>query len=41
VVKGYLEALNNWWIRRSRERFWSSGHSQDKQDAYDTLTPAS
>jgi isoleucyl-tRNA synthetase len=37
VVKGYLEALNNWWIRRSRERFWASGPSQDKQDAYDTL----
>ena len=33
----FLDALNNWYIRRSRERFWSSEASQDKQDAYDTL----
>jgi isoleucyl-tRNA synthetase len=36
----FLEALNNWYIRRSRARFWSpSGGADagDKQDAYDTL----
>ncbi len=36
-VTTYLDALNNWWIRRSRERFWSERKDQDKQDAYDTL----
>jgi isoleucyl-tRNA synthetase len=29
--------MNNWYIRRSRARFWRSDHDQDKQDAYDTL----
>lgn len=33
----FLDALNNWWIRRSRPRFWSEQKDQDKQDAYDTL----
>jgi len=37
VVKGYLDALNNWYIRRSRERFWKPEKDQDKTDAYDTL----
>lgn len=37
VVKGYLDALNNWYIRRSRERFWKPEKDQDKRDAYDTL----
>ena len=37
VVQSFLDALNNWYIRRSRNRFWRSGHDQDKQDAYDTL----
>ena len=36
-VSSFLDALNNWYIRRSRERFWSSEANQDKQDAYDTL----
>ena len=45
-VVSYLDALNNWFIRRSRERFWAAGHastesfSQDKRDAYDTLYTA-
>jgi isoleucyl-tRNA synthetase len=30
----FLDALNNWYIRRSRDRFWASG---SRQDAYDTL----
>jgi isoleucyl-tRNA synthetase len=35
----HLDALNNWHIRRSRDRFWRSadGDDRDKQDAYDTL----
>ncbi|HEV2361239.1 MAG TPA: isoleucine--tRNA ligase, partial [Acidimicrobiales bacterium] len=43
AVTTYLDALTNWYIRRSRERFWrpaatgAAGGSSDKQDAYDTL----
>ncbi len=44
AVLGFLEALNNWYIRRSRDRFWSptvadetSQAAADKRDAYDTL----
>ncbi len=35
----HLDALNNWHIRRSRDRFWRSADADDpdKQDAYDTL----
>ena len=33
----FIEALNNWYIRRSRERFWRAGTDADKQAAYDTL----
>ena len=35
----YLDALNNWYIRRSRNRFWApaGGDDTDKRDAYDTL----
>ena len=37
----FFEALNNWYIRRNRQRFWkgTEGDSadQDKQDAYDVL----
>ncbi len=42
-VQSFLDALNNWYIRRSRERFWapasagSEGPNPDKADAYDTL----
>jgi len=36
LVVTYLDALTNWYIRRSRERFWSADASI-KQDAYDTL----
>jgi isoleucyl-tRNA synthetase len=37
AVRDFLDALNNWYIRRSRERFWAAGISPDKRDAYDTL----
>ncbi len=33
----FIEALNNWYIRRSRERFWRAEKDADKQAAYDTL----
>jgi isoleucyl-tRNA synthetase len=33
-----IEALSNWYVRRSRRRFWKSGNdNNDKQDAYITL----
>jgi isoleucyl-tRNA synthetase len=37
VVKEYLDALNNWYIRRSRPRFWGETGGDDRQAAYDTL----
>src|SRR5690606_20147246 len=36
----FIEALNNWYIRRSRDRFWASGTGDDKRAAYDTLYTA-
>ncbi|MDA1196158.1 MAG: isoleucine--tRNA ligase, partial [Planctomycetota bacterium] len=36
LIVTYLDALTNWYIRRSRERFWSDDAAV-KQDAYDTL----
>src|SRR4029079_14792565 len=31
------EALSNWYVRRSRARFWGPGPPEDKRDAYATL----
>ena len=31
-----IEDFSNWYLRRSRRRFWASGQSKDKQDAYET-----
>jgi isoleucyl-tRNA synthetase len=36
-VTAYLDALNNWYIRRSRPRFWAAEKGADEQAAYDTL----
>ncbi|HET7715723.1 MAG TPA: isoleucine--tRNA ligase [Bauldia sp.] len=36
----FIEALNNWYIRRSRDRFWKSEKDGDKRAAYDTLYTA-
>lgn len=33
----FIDTLNNWYIRRSRDRFWGAEMTQDKRDAYDTL----
>ncbi len=35
--KKFVEDLTNWYIRRSRRRFWKSSNDNDKQDAYQTL----
>ncbi|NBX03793.1 MAG: DUF559 domain-containing protein [Alphaproteobacteria bacterium] len=37
AVMQFFEALNNWYIRRNKERFWSTEKNADKQAAYDTL----
>lgn len=34
---GFIDKLNNWYIRRSRRRFWASGMDWDKYAAYATL----
>jgi len=34
---GFVDALSNWWVRRSRARFWKSGWDPDKRSAYATL----
>lgn len=36
-VEAFIDDLTNWYIRRSRRRFWKSEHDQDKQTAYATL----
>jgi isoleucyl-tRNA synthetase len=35
-----VEALSNWYVRRSRARFWAPGLDADKRDAYATLYTA-
>jgi isoleucyl-tRNA synthetase len=40
AVASFLDALTNWYVRRSRDRFWRSASrtsDEDKLDAYDTL----
>lgn len=36
-INEFFEILNNWYIRRCRQRFWKSEHDLDKQQAYNTL----
>lgn len=36
-VESFLDDLSNWYIRRSRRRFWKSESDSDKQAAYGTL----
>jgi isoleucyl-tRNA synthetase len=33
----FIDMLNNWYIRRSRRRFWRSENDADKSEAYETL----
>jgi len=37
VVEPLLDDLTNWYVRRSRRRFWKSEHDTDKDAAYATL----
>jgi isoleucyl-tRNA synthetase len=37
IITNYIDVLNNWYIRRSRDRFWKHERDRDKQDAYNTL----
>jgi isoleucyl-tRNA synthetase len=37
AVQEFVEDLSNWYVRRSRRRFWKSGADQDKLAAYGTL----
>ncbi len=39
-VVSHIDALNNWYIRRSRPRFWKAEQDEDKRAAYDTLYTA-
>lgn len=37
ALVGFVDNLTNWYIRRSRERFWRAEDDTDKNDAYATL----
>ncbi len=37
LLLDFVDDLNNWYIRRSRERFWKSEQDDDKAAAYETL----
>ena len=36
-ISEFVDNLSNWYVRRSRRRFWKSENDQDKSEAYDTL----
>ncbi|APQ60306.1 Isoleucine--tRNA ligase [Paenibacillus polymyxa] len=38
AIESFVDELSNWYIRRSRDRFWGNGLTEDKLDAYRTLT---
>ncbi len=37
ALENFMDDLSNWYVRRSRERFWAKGMEQDKINAYMTL----
>jgi len=37
AVEGFVDDLSNWYLRRSRRRFWKSESDSDKQHAYATV----
>ena len=37
ALQEFVDDLSNWYVRRSRERFWAKGMEQDKINAYMTL----
>ena len=40
VLQEFVDELSNWYVRRSRARFWAKGMEQDKINAYMTLYTA-
>ena len=40
ALQGFVDNMSNWYVRRSRERFWAKGMEQDKINAYMTLYTA-
>lgn len=36
-ITEFVDALSNWYVRRSRDRFWAAGMSDDKRAAFWTL----
>ena len=40
ALDNFTDEMSNWYVRRSRERFWAKGMEQDKVNAYMTLYTA-
>ena len=40
ALDSFVDEMSNWYVRRSRERFWAKGMEQDKISAYMTLYTA-
>ena len=40
ALEDFVDEMSNWYVRRSRERFWAKGMEQDKINAYMTLYTA-
>ena len=40
AMQEFVDDMSNWYVRRSRERFWAKGMEQDKINAYMTLYTA-
>ena len=40
ALETFVDEMSNWYVRRSRERFWGKGMPQDKVNAYMTLYTA-
>ncbi len=40
ALQEFVDDMSNWYVRRSRERFWARGMEQDKVNAYMTLYTA-
>ncbi len=40
ALQEFVDDMSNWYVRRSRERFWAKGMEQDKVNAYMTLYTA-